>query len=112
QRFSRRRGELYGEAAAKVYGDVRFEDRAVRRRPSGYAGHASASPQRGCATRSRRRKEYGLAETLVRLRPAGFAGHASPSVKRGCATRSRRRSVEPGGFEPPTSSLRTTRSTN
>ena len=77
---------FHGEAAAAVYGEVTGRGRVVlaepaRRRPSGYGEAAFAH----------------------------FATIDLPGLP-SRSSRSERRLVEPGGIEPPTSSLRTTRS--
>ena len=85
QRFQRGRGELYGEAAAAVYGEVRGEAEL---------GLLTSPPS-----------PFGLWRGSLRsLRYDRLPGLPSRS------SRSERRLVEPGGIEPPTSSLRTTRS--
>ena len=84
QRFQGGRGEFYGEAAAEVYGEVRGSGRVGAARPA-------------VALRA-------MAGSLRSLRYDRARGLPSRS------SRSERRLVEPGGIEPPTSSLRTTRS--
>jgi hypothetical protein len=112
-RFSRRRGE----AATTVYWEMSAVGICVFYGPSSplwaTRRHASRSAY-VAAPRVGERASNRCADGEWRLQPV-FALRAMPGTLhlrlRGCATRSRRRSVvEPGGIEPPTSSLRTTRS--